>query len=69
MKLLDVLIQNNLCATKGEARRLITMGGIKINGEVVRNTEISYDDSDIATLTRGSRTYVISNFAIVGAQG
>ena len=34
-KLVDLLTQTNLAASKGEARRLIEQGGVKINGEKV----------------------------------
>ncbi len=38
-KLVDLLVQTNLAASKGEAKRLIEQGGVKINGEKVSNTQ------------------------------
>jgi tyrosyl-tRNA synthetase len=37
-KLADLLVQANLAASKGEARRLIEQGGVRLNGEKVSNT-------------------------------
>jgi len=36
-KLVDLLVQLNLAASKGEAKRLIEQGGVKINGERISN--------------------------------
>ena len=38
-KLADLLLQTNLAASKGEARRLIEQGGVKIDGEKVSNAQ------------------------------
>ncbi len=38
-KLVDLLVQTNLAASKGEARRLIEQGGVKIDGERVSNVQ------------------------------
>lgn len=38
-KLTDLLVQTNLAASKGEARRLIEQGGVKIDGEKVSNAQ------------------------------
>lgn len=43
-KLLDLLVQMNLAASKGEARRLIEQGGVKLNGEKASNAEIDLRD-------------------------
>ncbi|MDQ3322665.1 MAG: tyrosine--tRNA ligase [Acidobacteriota bacterium] len=42
-KLVDLLVQTNLVASKGEARRLIEQGGVKINGEKATNTSAEID--------------------------
>lgn len=39
-KLADLLVETNLAASKGEAKRLIEQGGVKINGEKATNAEI-----------------------------
>lgn len=36
-KIVDILVQANLASSKGEARRLIEQGGVKINGEKISN--------------------------------
>ncbi len=50
-KLVDLLVQTNLVASKGEARRLIEQGGVKIDGEKVSNVqaevEISADKDSV----------------------
>jgi len=38
-KLADLLVQTNLAASKGEARRLIEQGGVKIDGERISNVQ------------------------------
>jgi tyrosyl-tRNA synthetase len=38
-KLADLLVQTNLAQSKGEARRLIEQGGVKINGERASNAQ------------------------------
>lgn len=38
-KLVDLLVQTNLAASKGEARRLTEQGGVKIGGEKVSNVQ------------------------------
>ncbi len=37
-KLIDLLLQTNLTASKGEARRLVEQGGVKIDGEKISDT-------------------------------
>lgn len=42
--IIDVLIASKLVASKNEARRLLTQGGITINGEVLKSEEITITD-------------------------
>ncbi len=44
-KLADLLVQTNLAASKGEARRLIEQGGVKIDGERVSNAQAEIETS------------------------
>ena len=37
-KLVDLLTETALAASKGEAKRLITQGGVKVNGEKETDT-------------------------------
>ncbi|MBK1811755.1 tyrosine--tRNA ligase [Clostridium sp. YIM B02505] len=46
--LISVLFEKGLCKSKNEAKRLITGGGVKINGEkIVNHLEVSLSDEDI----------------------
>jgi len=42
-KLVDLLTETNLAASKGEAKRLITQGGVKVNGEKEIDTNFVVD--------------------------
>lgn len=47
-KLADMLAETGLAASKGEARRLIEQGGVKVNGE-----KAAASNSDIVINTEG----------------
>lgn len=51
-KIVDLLVQTNLAASKGEARRLTEQGGVKIDGEKVSNVQAEIELS-------GDRSFVI----------
>jgi tyrosyl-tRNA synthetase len=51
-KVVDLLVQTNLAASKGEARRLTEQGGVKIGGEKVSNVQAEIELS-------GDRSFVI----------
>ncbi|MDQ6788791.1 MAG: tyrosine--tRNA ligase [Acidobacteriota bacterium] len=38
-KLVDLLVQTNLVASKGEAKRLVEQGGVKLDGEKITNVQ------------------------------
>ncbi len=42
-KLVDLLVRTNLAQSKGEARRLIEQGGVKIDGERVSNAQVEIE--------------------------
>jgi tyrosyl-tRNA synthetase len=48
-KLAELLVSTGLAASKGEARRLIEQGGVKVNGEKASNAaaEISIGDNSV----------------------
>lgn len=58
-KLADLLVSTGLAASKGEARRLIEQGGVKVNGEKASNaaTEIAIAD-DSTLLQVGKRKFL-----------
>jgi len=57
-KLVDLLVQTNLAASKGEARRLIEQGGVKIGGEKVSNVQADIDLKDEILLQVGKRNFL-----------
>ena len=62
--ILEMLVNNNICSSRREAREFITAGAIKINNEVVKD-ENEYIDSDklidneILILRKGKKNYYI----------
>jgi len=56
--IIDVLTQNNLCATRSEARRLIQQGGVKLDGEKVDNVEMQVECAEIQVLQVGRRKFL-----------
>ncbi|MGI8469306.1 MAG: tyrosine--tRNA ligase [Pyrinomonadaceae bacterium] len=57
-KLVDLLVQTNLAASKGEARRLIEQGGVKLNGEKVSNANSEIELKDEILLQVGKRKFL-----------
>jgi tyrosyl-tRNA synthetase len=59
-KLIDLLLQTNLAASKGEARRLVEQGGVKIDGEKVSNAqaEIELDAEKSFMIQVGKRKFL-----------
>ena len=62
--ILEMLVNNNICSSRREAREFITAGAIKINNEAVKD-ENDYIDSDklidneILILKKGKKNYYI----------
>lgn len=50
IKLLDLLVQTNLAASKAEARRLISQGGVRLNGERISRINFELDLSNISAV-------------------
>lgn len=57
-KLVDLLITTNLVASKGEAKRLIEQGGVRINSEKASNANADIDLKDEILLQVGKRKYL-----------
>ena len=57
-KLTDLLTQTNLAASKGEARRLIEQGGVKLNGEKVSGANHEIKLSEEILLQVGKRKFL-----------
>jgi len=46
INILDLMVKANLAASKGEARRLITQGGVSVNGEKVSDVMLNISEKD-----------------------
>ncbi len=58
-KLIDLLTENGLAASKGEARRLVDQGGVKINGEKATATAAEIDVTSEGVLIQvGKRKFL-----------
>ncbi len=57
-KLAELLVQTNLAASKGEARRLIEQGGVKIGGEKASNVAAEIQLKDEILLQVGKRKFL-----------
>jgi tyrosyl-tRNA synthetase len=59
MLVVDVLVETKLAPSKGEARRLIDGGGVKVNGEVVSTYDLKIESGTKGTLIqKGKRGFV-----------
>ena len=57
-KLVELLVQTNLAASKGEAKRLIEQGGVKIGGEKISNVAAEIELKDEILLQVGKRKFL-----------
>ncbi len=62
--ILDVLINNNICSSRREAREFLTAGAIKVNNVPINDeltilTEFSFIDYSILILKKGKKNYFI----------
>ena len=57
-KLVDLLVQTNLAASKGEAKRLIEQGGVKVGGEKTLNVIAEIEIKDGILLQVGKRKFL-----------
>jgi tyrosyl-tRNA synthetase len=57
-KLIELLLNTNLVASKGEAKRLIEQGGVKLNSEKATNANAEIDLKDEILLQVGKRKYM-----------
>jgi tyrosyl-tRNA synthetase len=59
MNMVDLLVACDLSVSKGEARRLIEQGGIKVNGEIVKDmNKVIEISKDGVLVQRGKRQFV-----------
>ena len=57
-ELADLLLEAGLAPSKGEARRVIEQGGVKIDGEVVADPKEEVDISEERLVQKGKRSFV-----------
>ncbi len=57
-KIVDLLIEGSLVESKGEARRLIEQGGIKIDGQVIKEINMDIDLKEGMIIQRGKRQFI-----------
>ena len=57
-KLAELLVQTNLAASKGEAKRLIEQGGVKLNGEKISNANAEIELQAEILLQVGKRKFL-----------
>lgn len=57
-RLADLLVQTNLAGSKGEAKRLIEQGGVKINGEKASNGGADIELKDEILIQVGKRKFL-----------
>ncbi|MBD3330329.1 tyrosine--tRNA ligase [Candidatus Peregrinibacteria bacterium] len=55
---LDLFTETNLCSSKGEVRRLIQNGGIKVDGEKISNIDEEIDIKEETLLQVGKRKFL-----------
>ena len=56
--ILDLLVELNFSASKGEAKRLIQGGGVKLNGEKIADVNYIIDIEESVVLQAGKRKFV-----------
>jgi tyrosyl-tRNA synthetase len=56
--IIDLLVATGLASSKGEARRLIDGGGVRVNGEKVAGYESSFEPGSEAVVQVGRRKFV-----------
>ena len=58
VKVVDLLAASGLARSKGEARRLVQQGGIRLNGEKVKSIEEVVTVEEEAVLQVGKRKFM-----------
>ena len=55
--ILDVLVELNFVASKGEAKRLIQGGGVKVDGEKIADMGYTFNFTENVILQAGKRKF------------
>ena len=62
----DLMVKCNLCASKGEAKRLIQQGGVSVNDEVVKDLGSNYKKADFEVGVKIRKGKKVFHKAILG---
>lgn len=62
----DLMVKCNLCASKGEAKRLIQQGGVSVNDEVVKDLGSNYKQADFEAGVKIRKGKKVFHKAILG---
>ena len=57
MGILTLLVKCGLCPSNGEARRLVTQGGVSVNDEKVTDAKAAIDLSDAVIIKKGKKVF------------
>jgi tyrosyl-tRNA synthetase len=57
LKVVDLLVRAGLAASKSEARRLVTQGGVSLDGKRVREADAEVSPADGLVLRVGRRRF------------
>jgi tyrosyl-tRNA synthetase len=68
MKVIEVLADGVIFQSRGEARRAIAQGAVKINNTKVDDGEAEITKT-VTTISKGKKVFVLSNGKVIGAQG
>ncbi|MDO5556771.1 MAG: tyrosine--tRNA ligase [Clostridia bacterium] len=65
--IVDVLVNNEICSSKREAKEFLASGAITVNGDVVKNQDICFTindaiDNKILVIRRGKKKYYLGKF-------
>ena len=57
-KLVLVMVENDMVSSKGEGRRLISQGGVRINKEKVENIHLTLEPGEELVIKVGKRKFL-----------
>jgi len=58
VKIADFLFDSNLVTSKGEAKRLVEQGGVKVNNEVIKDLQKEIELKDKTIIQAGKRKFI-----------
>ena len=58
MNILDLIVKVNFAPSRGEAKRLVTQGGVSLNGEKISNIKTDLEIKNGSILKVGKRKFI-----------